>query len=56
MILKLKEMCKRAVQKLPYLLRYFLDQYETQQMCNKGILENGYSRPLKSVPDCNKNQ
>ena len=33
-------MCKHAVKKLPYLLRYALDQYKTQQMCDKAILEN----------------
>ena len=35
-------MCKNTVKKLPYLLRYFPDQqYKTQPMCNKAILENG---------------
>ena len=38
-------MCKHAVQKLPYLLRYVAD---------KVSLEN--SRTLKWVPDCYKNQ
>ena len=33
-------MCKNAVKKLLYLLRYVLDQYKTQQMCDKVILEN----------------
>ena len=33
-------MFKHAVKKLPYLLRYFRDQYKTQQVCYKGILEN----------------
>ena len=47
-------MCKYAVKKLPYLLRYVPDQYKTQQMCNKTILENVGT--LKSVPDCYKNQ
>ena len=42
-------MCKHAVKNLPYLLRYIPDQYETQQMCNKAILENDGT--LKSVPD-----
>ena len=36
------KMCKNTVKKLPYLLRYFPDQqYKTQPMCNKAILENG---------------
>ena len=39
---------------LPDLLRYVLDQYWTQQMYDKAILENGGT--LKSVPDCYKNQ
>ena len=29
------------LKKLPYLLRYVPDQYKTQQMCDKAILENG---------------
>ena len=31
-------MCKHAVKKLPYLLRYIPDQYNTQQMCDKSTL------------------
>ena len=42
-------MCKNAVKKLPYLLKYVPDQYETQQMCGKAILKNGGT--LKTVPD-----
>ena len=45
-------MCKHAVTKLPYLLRYVLDRYKTQQMCDKAILEN--CGTLKSVPGCYK--
>ena len=45
---------QHAVKKLPYLLRYVSDQYKTQQMCDKAILENGGT--LKSVTDCYKNQ
>ena len=30
--LKTKKMCKHAVKKLPYVLRYVPDQYDTQQM------------------------
>ena len=37
-ILKLKKMCKHAVKKLPYLLRYIPDQYNTQQMCDKSTI------------------
>ena len=39
-------MCKHAVKKLPFLIRYVPDQYKTQ--CDKAILENGGT--LKSVP------
>ena len=45
-------MCKHAVKKLPYLLRYAL--FKTQKMCDGAILENGGT--LKSVPYCYKNQ
>ena len=38
--------------KLPYL--YVPDQYKSEQMCDKAILESG--RTLKSVPDYCKNQ
>ena len=33
-------MCKHAVKKLPYLLRYASDQYKAQEMCNKAIQAN----------------
>ena len=45
---------KHAVKKLPFLTRYVPDQYKTQQMCDKPILENGGT--LESFPDCYKNQ
>ena len=45
-------MCKHAVKKLPDLLRCIPDQYKTQQMCDKAILENAGTS--KSVPDCYK--
>ena len=51
--LKTKNMCKYAVKKLPYPLRYIPDQYKTPQMCDKAILENGGT--FKSVPGCSKN-
>ena len=47
-------MCKHAVKKLPYLLRYVPHQLKAQQMCDKAILENGGT--LNSVPHCYKNQ
>ena len=34
-------MCKHAVKKLPYLLRYVPDRYKIQQMCDIAILKNG---------------
>ena len=46
-------MCKHAVKKLPYLIRYVPDQCKTQQMCDKAILENGGT--LKSLSDWYKN-
>ena len=39
--------------KMRHAVRYILDQYKIQQMCDKGILENGGT--LKSVPDYYKN-
>ena len=51
--LKSKKMRKNAVKKLPSVTRYVSDWYMTQQMCDKGILEN--SGTLESVPDCCKN-
>ena len=42
------------LKKLCYLLVYVLDQYKTQQMCDKTILENGET--LNFAPDCYKNQ
>ena len=39
--LKIKKMCKHAVKKLAFVIRYVPDCYKTQQMCNKAILENG---------------
>ena len=47
-------MSKHALKNLPFVIRYVPDQYKTQQMCDKAILENGGT--LKSVLDCYKNQ
>ena len=52
--LETKEMRKREIKNLPYLLRHVPDQYKTQRMCDKAILENGGT--LKCVPDCYKSQ
>ena len=48
--LKTKHLCKHAVEKLPYLLRYVSDQCKGQKMCDKAVLENGGT--LKSVTNC----
>ena len=48
--LKTKNMCKYTVKKLTYLLRYVPDQYKTQQMHDKAILENGGT--INSIPNC----
>ena len=42
-------MCKHAVKKLYFLIRYVLDRYKNQQICAKGILKNGETS--ESVPD-----
>ena len=47
-------MLEHVVKKLIYLITHVHDQFETQQMCGKVILENGGT--LKSVPDCYKNK
>ena len=38
--LKTKIICKHAIKKLPYLLRYVPDQCKTKQMWDKAILQN----------------
>ena len=34
-------MFKQEVKELPFVIRYVLDQYKTQEMYDKAILENG---------------
>ena len=46
--------CVSMLKKSPCLLRYIPDQYKSQQMCDKAILEIGET--LKSVTDCDKNK
>ena len=46
--------CKHAITKLSLVIRYVPDQCKTQEMCDKAILENGWT--LESIPDCYKNQ
>ena len=43
-------MCKNAVKKLLFVMRYVPDQYKTQEMRDKVILKNGGI--LIFVPDC----
>ena len=45
-------MFKQEVKELPFVIRYVLDQYKTQEMYDKAILENGGI--LESLPDCYK--
>ena len=47
-------MCKDAVKKLPYLLRYVPVQYKPQQMSDKAA--DDYSHALEFVPECYKTQ
>ena len=39
--LKTKNMCKHAVTKLPFITGHVPDRYQTQQMCDKAVVENG---------------
>ena len=47
-------MCKQAVTKLPFVIRYDLCRHNTQRMCDKPILEK--DETLESVAACYKNQ
>ena len=38
--LKTKKICKHALEKIPFVIRYVFDRYESQQMCDKTVLEN----------------
>ena len=40
------------MKKFPVTLRYISDQYKSQEVCDKAVLENGGT--LTSVPDCHK--
>ena len=50
--LKTIKICKHAVKKLTFVIRYVPDQHQTQQMCDKAILENGGT--LETVVECFK--
>ena len=43
-------MCKHAVKNLLLLIRCVTDKCKTQQMCDKAMLENGWTS--KCVSDC----
>ena len=45
-------MCKYAIKKSSFLIRYVLDQFKTQQMYDKAISDG----TLKFVPYCSKDQ
>ena len=49
-------MCKHAVKRLPFLIRYVSDRYKTQETCDRFIIEN--CGTLIFAPDsceiCNK--
>ena len=46
-------MCKQAVKKLLFVIRYAPDLYKIQQMCDKTISENG--EKLEFVRKCHIN-
>ena len=46
-------MCKNAVKKSSFVIRYVPDHYKAQEMCEVVLENNG---ALKSVPDCYDNQ
>ena len=52
--LNIKKTCKYSVEKIPFVIRYVSDQYRTQKMWGKAILEHGET--LKSIRNCYKNQ
>ena len=39
--IKINKLCKHAVKKLPFLIKYAPDRYKTQRMCDEVILQNG---------------
>ena len=49
--LKTKKMCKHAIKKLPFIIKYVPDLYKTQGMCNKDILENNRMLTTRSPQD-----
>ena len=50
----MKNIYKHGVKNLPFVIIYVPDQYKTQKMHDKAILENVTNS--ESIPDCCKNQ
>ena len=53
-MIKTKEMCKHAVKKLLFLIKFVPNRYKFQQMCDNAI--DNYTHALGSVPYCYKTQ
>ena len=51
--LNTKKMCKNAVKKLPFVIKYVPDQYKSKEMYHKFFIVNGGI--LGFIPNCNKN-
>ena len=47
-------MCKHAVKKLPFIIKYVPDRHKTQQMRDKAV--HNYAHVLKLIPNCYKTQ
>ena len=47
-MIKTKQMCKHAVKKLPFLIKYVPDWYKTPQMCDK--VRQGNDEMLMFIP------
>ena len=51
---KTKNLCKNAVNKFPYVLKYARDGYKTKEICDKVITEN--CRILRFILGCFEDQ
>ena len=47
-MIKTKQMCKHAVKKLPFLIKYVPDWYKTPQMCDQ--VRQGNDEMLMFIP------
>ena len=53
--LKTRNMCKTAIKKLPFFIKYVPDRCKTQRMCRRKVItENGGM--LMFIPNCYKDQ